>query len=162
MTGADGQIANVRCNVINTLGGNLAVGKRQEVMVESLWMSFADNLSRTLEVANHLLLLGVNAKYRNTLVKSLLRKGVYLTKLRIPVLVLLQRLGLDKGAFLETTRSHHLTDMIVRNVYTALFEYLSNLRCGQADPLDGIVLWEPGRISLYNVVEHFKQDRLLV
>ena len=131
-------------------------------MVESLWLLFADNLSLTLEVANHLLLLGVDAEYGNTLIKALLRKGVYLLELRIPVFIVLQRLGLDKGAFLETTHSHHLTDMVVRNVYTALFENLSNLRCRQADPPNGIVLWESGRMSLHDVIEHFKQDRILV
>ena len=83
-------------------------------------------------------------------------------ELRIPVHVILQRLGLDKGTLLKTTRSHHLADMIVRNVYTALFENLSDLRCGQTYPPDGIVLRESCRVSLYDVVAHFKQDRLLV
>lgn len=82
-------------------------------------------------------------------------QGVNLLELRIPVLIILQSLGLDKGVFLETTRSHHLTDMKVRNVYTALIENLFNLSCGQTDPPDGIVLWESNRMSLYDVVVHF-------
>ena len=63
-------------------------------MVESLWLLFADNLSRAFEVANHLLFLSVDAEYRNTLFKALLCKDVYLLELRIPVFIVLQRLGL--------------------------------------------------------------------
>ena len=131
-------------------------------MVKSLWQLFAEHLPATLEIAYHLLLLRVYAKHRKPLVKASLSKGGNLLELCVSVLDLFQCLGLDEGAFFETTRSCHLADVIVRNVYTALFENLSNLSRSQADPPDGIVLWESGRMSLYDVVEHFEQYRFLV
>lgn len=101
VTGADGQISGVRSYVIDDMGDNLTVSKRQEVMVESLWMPLADDLPGTLEVANHLMLFGIDAEHRNSLAEALLRKGVYLPELRVPVLVVLQRPGLEKERFLK-------------------------------------------------------------
>ena len=82
------------------------------------------------------MLHGVHTEYWYPLILVLLSKTGNLLELRIPVFHVLERLGLDEGVFFETSRSDHLADVIVRNVYAVLFKSPSNLRCVQAYPPD--------------------------
>ena len=131
VAGANREVARVVCQVVDAVWHNHAVGESLEVVVESLGRGRAVHLAVPLEVADHLLLLGVHADDGDSRLEAGPLSRVNLHELGIPVLRLAQRQALDERPAPEPRSGKHLPDDIVGHVVPALKEQSSYLRYGE-------------------------------
>ena len=140
VAGADREVAGVAGDVVDAVRHNHSAGEGLEVMVVDLGRRCAVNPSVAFEVPDHLLLFGVHADDGYPGLDAGVFRGAYLHKLRIPVLRLAQRQALEEGPALEPCGLEHLPYYVAGHVVPLPKEFAPDLRHGEADPHDALVL----------------------
>ena len=162
VAGAYREIARVVGHVVDAVRHNHAFGKGPEVVVECLGCGGAVHLPVPLEVADHLLLLGVHADDGDSCLHAGGLRRVDLHKLGIPVLHFAQREALRERPPLEPRSHNHLPHDISGHVMPTLKELSANLRDADAEPDNAFILRKTRHVPGNNVVERSHPFGMLV
>ena len=162
VAGANGKVSGVVRQVIDAVRHNRAVGEGLEVMVEGLGRGSAVHLPATLEVADHLLLLGIDADDGDTRLDAAALSGANLHELGVPVLRLAQRQALGERPSPESRGLEHLPYYIFRHIMPTRKELTTNLLDTEVEPDDTLVLRKACQVAGDDVVEGRQPFRMLV
>ena len=146
MIGAYGQVTNILRDIINAVRNNLSVGKCLEVMVERLGLPHAEHLPVTFEVANQLLLLGINTQNGDTEFRTSLTNVSDMQELGVPFFGIPHRKVLEELAATEAKGLKYLTDIVFGDVASGSRHALLYLRDTEGYPEDVLVLGQSGEV----------------
>lgn len=161
VAGAYRKIAGIACQVVNAMRHNRPIGEGFEVVVERLGRCGAKDLSGTLEIANHLLLLGVYADNGYAGLGTSLFHSINLRKLGIPVLHLAQRKALEECPLPESRVFEHLPYDVRRHDMALFKEHAADLLHAKSEPCDILVLREACHMTGNDVVKNSHPFRVL-
>ena len=153
VAGAYREIARVACDVVDTVRHYGPLGESLKVVVVNLGRGRAVNLPVTPEVADHLLLLGVNAEDGYSGLNASRFCSPNLLELGVPVLHLAQRQALAERPTLESCGREHPSDDMTGHVKSSLEELATDLRYAEACPDDILVLRKPRHVTGDNLLE---------
>ncbi len=140
VAGAYREIARVVGHVVDAVRHDRAFGESLEVVVEGLWRGRAVHLPVPLEVADHLLFLGVHADDGDSRLDAGGLCLVNLQELGVPVLNLAQRKAFAERPPLEPGTLHHLSHDIFGHVVSRFKKFTADLRNADVYPDDALVL----------------------
>ena len=147
---ADSQrhVADIPCHIVDAVRNHLAVGEGGEVVVKGLERAVGQRLSITLEVPQHLLLLGVNADDGEPYARGLRTNGGNLPELIVPVLYVLHGKVLIEGAFPKAEGIKDLSHEVAGDAASDSREFTHDLGDAQGYPHHILILREPSRMGL--------------
>ena len=146
VAGADGEESQVVGDVVDAVRDDCSVGERLEVVVVVFRGVVAVHLPVTLEIANHLFLLGVDADDGDSELQTGGLGLVYLPELRVSVRDHIQRDAFGERPLFEAGGLEHLLHQ-VRGHFEPPFEKLApDLRHAYVEPHRALVLRETGHV----------------
>ena len=153
VAGAYREIGRVASDVVDALRHNRSLGECLKVVVVNLGRGRAIDLPVTLEVADHLLLLGIHTEDGYSGIDAGRFRSSNLHELGIPVLRLAQRQAFEERPALESCGREHPSDDMTGHVESSLEELAADLRRTEANPDDILVLRKPGHVDGDNLLE---------
>lgn len=156
------QIANVGSDIIDAVRDYGSIRKALEIMAISLRQSLARDRTLTLEVSNHLLLLGVNTEYWDVISFALRTKILDFLEQSVSILDILQSLILDKETILEAPCLLLLVDDVSGHLDSAFLEQVNDLKYRYSQPNDSIILWQSCCMRGNNLVKNIEVLRVLL
>ena len=140
-------------DIIDAVRHNHAVGESGKIMVEALGCAETKHLPSTLEVADDLLFLGVNADYRDAKPDTKLNDVLYLDKLLIPAFHAFQRDVLAKRPFLEAAPFDKLLNVVKGDFHSSPGQLFPYPTCVDVQPYDVLVHGVSGKVAGDNLDE---------
>jgi len=161
VTDSQRHVAYIPGYIVDAVRNNLPVGEGGKVVVIGLWLTIGKGLSFSLEVPQHLLLLGVNANDGKSSHLRFFADGGDAPELFITVLDLLHRKVLIEGALPKAKGIKDLADKVAGDVVPHRGEFTHDLSYAQGDPHHILILREPRRMRLDDLHDGLRPLRML-
>jgi len=161
VAGADGKVPGVAGDIVNAMRDNRPLGESCEVVVECPWRRGAEHASRSLEVADKLLVLRINADYRNAMLGAETPDHADLLKLGIPAFNLPHGDILTERPSLETGLLYESSDVVEGDVVASGDEFFPDGRGLDAQPHCVFVLRVAGHVLGHYLKKAFSPLRVL-
>ena len=153
VAGAYGKVSGVVRDIINAMWDNGSVREGGEVVVERFGRRRAEDGPLSLEVADKLLLLRVNAYDRDVVFGTHLPDHVDFLKLLVPALNFAHGNVFSERPRFKAALADKLSDDVVGDVNVPFMEFPSYSRSFDVEPHDAFVL----RVSRHMLGNHLKE-----